>query len=221
MERVHFWPAAGLYVRQQGKRYAVISVAKGGVIKLFEDRHLRYADSGLIARQQDGRCLVSHLLDRYEHDIQENLIRIKGSFGYVRHRLFTPLSMLVFYAGMLTLGRFGSNLIRALLQRLLIVGKRPAPYLFQRTLQFDTQVTLVDELWRQGSGQPARQKLTALYAGTDHGSIYVAMSQAYQATTLQPWTDYSAFLPQLTHAGYVKITRILTAKEDGSLAVSL
>jgi hypothetical protein len=212
-ERTHFWSEAGLYVRRQGKRYAVVATAKGGVLKLFEEQRLVYADSGLIARQHDGRCLVTHLVDRYEHEVQENAIRVQGTFGYVKHRTFTPQSMLVFYGGMLMLGRFGSNMMRALLQRLLIVGKRPAPLVFQRTVQFAQHVILTDEIWDQRSDRQKKQRLTALYAGTDHTSIYVAMSHAYQATTLQPWTDYTPHLVQLTHSGYVKITRVLT---DGS-----
>jgi hypothetical protein len=204
-----FWKGAGLYVHRQGRHYAVISVAKGGVIKLFEHDRLCYTDSGLIARLHSGRCLVSHLLDRYEYQVQGNVVRVKGYFGYVKHRTFTSLSMLGFYALMLTLGRFGSNLVRALLQRVLIVGKRPAPLVFQRTFQFCHQVTLIDELWDKRPRRRGKERLTALYAGTDHTSIYVAMSNAYQATCLEPWTDYTPYLAQLRHTGYVKIMRPL------------
>jgi hypothetical protein len=207
--RTQFWKDAGLYVHRQGKHHAVISVAKGGVIKLFEHDRLCYADSGLIARLHNGRCLVSHLLDRYEYQVQGNVVRIKGYFGYVKHRTFTSLSMLGFYALMLTLGRFGSNLIRALLQRVLIVGKRPAPLVFQRTFQLRHPMMLIDELWDERPRR-GRHRLMALYAGTDHTSIYVAMSNAYQATCLYPWTDYTPYLAQLWHTGYVKIVRPLT-----------
>jgi hypothetical protein len=205
-----FWPDAGLYVHRQGERYAVMSVAKGGVLTLFEHDRLCYADSGLIARQHNGRCLVSHLMNRYDYQVHEDAIRVKGHFGYVTHRTFTPLSLLGFYAFMLTLGRFGSNVLRALLQRVLIVGKRPAPLVFQRTVQFQHQVTLIDELWEEPRPRQGTQHLTALYAGTDHTSMYVAMSNAYQATCLRPWTDYTPYLAPLRHTGYVKITRQLT-----------
>jgi hypothetical protein len=209
--RTRFWSEAGLYVHRHGERYAVISIAKGGVVKLFEHQRLLYTDSGLIARRRDGRCLASHFIDRYEHSIQEDAICIKGSFGYVKHRTFTPLTMLAFYGVMLTLGRFGSNLVRALLQRLLIVGKRPVRLSFQRTLQFRQRVTLIDELWDERPQRYGRHSLTALYAGTDHTSVYVAMSNAYQAACLRPWTDYTPYLAPLVHTGYVKITRTLTA----------
>lgn len=211
-DRHHFWQEAGLYVRRQGKHYGVVSVAKGGTFTLFEDHQLRYMDSGLIARQADGRTLVSHRIDRYEHEIQDDAVRIRGAFGYVTYRTLTPWSMLAFYTVMLTLGRFASNLIRTGLQRLLIVGKQPAPLTFQRTIQFGEQVTLTDEIWDQQSDRKKTQRLTALYAGTDHTSMYVAMSHAYQAATLHPWSDYTAFLHELNHSGYVKITRTLTSR---------
>jgi hypothetical protein len=207
--RVQFWKEAGLYVRRHGECQAVISVAKGGVFKLFDGERLLYMDSGLMARQRNGQCLASHFIDHYDYEVQEDQVRIKGHFGYARQRTPTPLTMLVFHFGMVTLGRFCSNLIRALLQRLLIVGKRRAPLVFQRTVQFHRGVTLIDEIWDERPDRQGKHRLTDLYAGTDPTSIYVAMSNAYQLACLQPWTDYTPFLAELSTTGYVKIVRSL------------
>lgn len=205
----HFWKQAGLYVRRQGNVYAVVSVKKGGVLVLYEGERLAYTDSGLVGQQADGQRLVTHLEDDYEHEIGEDRVRIKGAFGYVGGRLPTPLTVSLFHLGMITLGRFWSNAVRGLLQKLLIVGKKAAPLVFQRTIEFAPQATLTDEIWdlrpqRDGSG-----RLTALFAGTDHTSIYVAMSNAFQSAALLPWTDYSALLEPLRLNGYAKISRKL------------
>jgi hypothetical protein len=205
-----FWPGAGLYVRRQDALYAVVSVTKGGVVTMFEGERLLYTDSGLIARQRDGRCLVSHLVDAYEHEIRDDSIRIQGHFGYVTHRLPTPLTTLIFHLGMVTVGRWCSNVIRALLQKLLIVGKKPAALRFQRTVQFHPQLTIIDEIWHPQEPRHGTRELTALYAGTDHTSIYVAMSNAYQVASLCPWTDDTVALETLRTSGYVQITRPLT-----------
>lgn len=212
--RLQFWREAGLYVRQHGPYYAVLSVAKGGVLTLFAGQQRLYTDSGLIARQRNGQCLASHFIDRYEYAIQADQVRVAGHFGYVKQRVPTPWTLLIFHLGMLTCGRFCSNLIRALLQRLLIVGKRPAPLRFQRTVQFHQQVTLIDELWDERPKREGKHGLTALYAGTDHTSIYVAMSNVYHTGCLQPWTDYTPYLETLRRTGYCKITRVLSAAHD-------
>jgi hypothetical protein len=206
----HFWPGAGLYVRRQDALYAVVSVTKGGVVTMFEGDRPLYTDSGLIARQRDGRCLASHLVDSYEYEIRDDAISIQGHFGSVTHRVPTPLTTLIFHLGMVTVGRWCSNVIRALLQKLLIVGKKPALLRFQRTVQFHPQVTVIDEIWDLRRQRDGSQRLTALYAGTDHTSIYVAMSNAYQVSSLLPWTDDTAALETLRTSGYVQIMRPLT-----------
>jgi hypothetical protein len=110
---------------------------------------------------------------------------------------------------MLAVGRWASNLVRFFLQRILIVGKRLYPMQFKRTLLFSDQVRLVDEIWNiEKAGRPSR-KVTALYAGTDHTSIYVAVSRSYQSACLLPWTDYGGRLEKLNRDGYVRIERIL------------
>jgi hypothetical protein len=206
-KRVQFWQGAGLYVRRQDDLYAVLAVAKGGVSIFFRGTRLLYADSGLIARCHDGRCLVTHLVDHYEHEVGDHTVRIQGYFGYAKQRVPTPLTMLIFHAGMMTLGRWWSNGIRALLQKLLIVGKRPTALRFQRTVQFYPDVTITDEIWDERPRRRGSHGLTALYAGTDHTSIYVAMSNAYQATCLLPWTDLSAYVEELQRTGHVQIIR--------------
>jgi hypothetical protein len=218
--RIHFWPEAGLYVRWQEPYYAVVSIAKGGVIRVFDRDRLIYADNGLIIRRRDGRCLVTHVLDRYEYDVQDRAIRIQGRFGYVTLQTFTPWSMLLFYLMMLVFGRFCRNLIRSGLQKLLIVGKRRAALVFQRTIHFQPQLMIVDEIWDQRPRRTGKQRLTALYAGSDHTSIYVAMSNAYQASCLYPWTDDTAALAELQKTGYVKITRPLPTGNAQSLETS-
>jgi hypothetical protein len=218
--RVQHWPGAGLYVRQQGDFYAVLALSKGGVCKIFQGERLLYMDSGLVARQSDGRCLASHLMDRYETRVEDTHVQIKGHLGYVKHRLPTPFTMLIFHLGMRTVGRCCSNFIRALLQKLLIVGKRSAPFTFQRTVRFQPQVTIIDEVWDKRAYRQGQPYLTDLYAATDATSIYVAMSNAYSPACLQPWTDYGPYLDTLRRTGYVRIERTLETPDIEPLSLS-
>lgn len=203
-----YWKGARIYIHRDKGRYAVVSSAKGGVLRLYVGGKLAYADSGLIARLEGGVTLVSHLVADHDVTLLEDGIQVEGHFGVCRFRLPTPLTQALFYLGMLTVGRWVSDKVRALLQRILIMGKHFDPMRFRRTLLFGDRVCLVDEIWNPRKGGRSRNVM-ALFAGTDHTSIYVAVSQSYQRACLLPWTDYDAYLEVLNREGYVRIERVI------------
>ncbi|NIN92190.1 hypothetical protein GTO36_04240, partial [bacterium] len=127
---------AGIYVRSEKSSYAVISTAKGGVVKLFKNGEHLYSDNGLIARLRNFSIVVTHQVDRYETNIDKMRVEVSGQFGFIRPRFANPLKFILFRIGLLVLGRFSSNLIRGVLQRMLITGKRKAPIAFKRTFVF-------------------------------------------------------------------------------------
>lgn len=201
-----YWQTAQIYVHSAGDRHAVISAAKGGVIRLYVAGELAYGDSGIIARLSDGTTLVSHRMGGHEVILLEDGIQVAGRFSRCRFRLPTPLKQVIFHMGMLTVGRWGSDLVRLLLQRVLIVGDLKDPMRFRRTFHMGPPSIMVDEIWTGGGARDAR-KVTQLYAGTDHTSIYVAMSNSFQSACLLPWTDYGEHLEELNRNGYVRIER--------------
>jgi len=203
-----YWKGARLYVHQDEKRHGVISAAKGGVIRLYVDGKTTCADSGIIIRLANGATLVSHFIDDYEVRVSNEGIEVGGHFGKCTYRLPTVLSLAMFHLGMLTVGRWGSNAVRRVLQRFLITGKRQDPMKFKRSILFGGQVVLVDEIWRD-SRRDSGRNVKEMYAGTDHTSIYVAASQSYQESCLLPWVDYAEFREELNREGYVRIERTL------------
>jgi len=203
-----YWPGARLYLRRDDRRYLVASAAKGGVLRLYVDGELACMDSGLVARLSNGRVLVSHFIDRYEVKRLEDGIQVEGNFGRRRFRLPTPVAQAVFHVGMCVLGRWASDWIRWLLQRLLIVGKKSVPLKFRRTVRMGDAVRLTDEIWTE-TGSVSLHQVDALYAGTDHTSIYVAMSNSFHRGCLEPWTDYGSILEPLNAQGYGRVDRII------------
>jgi hypothetical protein len=106
---------------------------------------------------------------------------------------------------MLTLGRFFPNLIRRLLQRMLIVGKRPTPYTFRRSLRWEQNAWMVtDELYA-----PSWDEVTAIGLGGHQTSIYVVMSRTFQQGQLQPWLDLTETVQSLTTGQPLKLERKL------------
>lgn len=207
--RTCYLPEARLYVREEPSRYTVISLAKGGVISVFDNGRRLYSDHGLIGQLDDGAVVVTQLIDDYAIEVNEAQVSVEGAFGYWPCWRPSPWRLLLFRLALLSLGRFASNLIRRLLQRLLILGKRRAPFRFRRTVRFAAAVTLIDEVWLPEGRRGKGPRLRSLYAGTDHTAIYVAMSQAFQESSLQPWVDYASSLPALAATGRLTVERTL------------
>jgi hypothetical protein len=55
--------------------------------------------------------------------------------------------------------------------------------------------------------QNRKYRIERLFAGVDHTSIYVVMSNCYQESVLAKWIDYSSSLDELNRSGYLKIER--------------
>lgn len=210
--RTRHFPEARLYVREEPTRYVVTSLAKGGVLTLFEHGRRVYSDHGLIGQLEDGRVVVTQLIDDYEAHVGHEEISVEGTFGYAAGWRPSPWRMILFRLALLTVGRFTSNLIRRLLQRLLIVGKQEAPFHFRRTLRFGAGMTLIDEVWLSPEARARAPRLRSLYAGTDHAAIYIAASRTFQESCLQPWTDYTSYLSTLQSTGSVRIERTLGSR---------
>ncbi|OGV65085.1 MAG: hypothetical protein A3K19_20380 [Lentisphaerae bacterium RIFOXYB12_FULL_65_16] len=182
---LRWFPAAGLAVCQSPCYYAVANLRKGGVTKVFSPTACVGSDTGLTAELDDGRVLVSHLMDD-QHTVlaDEGRVRftVTGVFSWRSQKLATPAKLILFRLLNLTLGRFFPNLLRSLLQKMLITGKRRSPYRFKRVIEFGTQtVRVTDEL-------PDAMPLRRLAAGSDATSIYVAASNVFQDSVLRrPW----------------------------------
>ena len=111
-----------------------LSLGKGGVFKLFRDNQLALSDTGVSLRLRNGRTAVSHLADDYEHKIEENRIVIRGAMGWAKQTQISSLRLIVFRILNLSLGRIAPDLLRSLLQKMLITGKQFAPFRFEREL---------------------------------------------------------------------------------------
>jgi len=179
---------AGILIDRRQDTELYLALNKGGVFKLFRGDHLVASDTHIslqVRRRGRVRNAVAHLVDKYSVEIGEDEICIGGTLGWAKHRLLSPFNLMVSRLLMLTLGRFFPNLVRRLLQRMLILGKRDAPFRFTRRFEWR------EGRWRVTDSLRARSWEQVLSAGIgcDQTSIYVAMSRTFQAGQLQPWLD--------------------------------
>lgn len=185
-----------------------LALNKGGVFKLFRNNKLVASDTQISLQvQHQGKIknAVGHLVAPYKVNISENEITISGELGWAKQKQMTPLNLLILRIVMLTVGRFFPNLIRKLLQRILITGKNDAPFRFMRRLRWENgKWHITDKLEAQ-----TWDNVIAAGIGCDQTSIYVVMSRTFQTSQLQPWLDLTPQIKKLAPSQALKIEREL------------
>jgi hypothetical protein len=184
-----WFPQAGLVVERRGPVTLFAALNKGGVFKVFRDDQLICSDTQVAFRVGAGRrtrSAVGHLFDpRSRVELTAAAVAVAGDMGWAKEARMTLWRGIALRLFMVSVGRFGSDFVRKLLQRLLIVGKRKAPFRFERRF-----------LWQDGGlvvRDEVRSRMWSRVAGagiSGHAtSIYVVMSRTFQVGQLQADTD--------------------------------
>ncbi len=186
-----------LLIERRGGAELYLALNKGGVFRFFRDGKLIASDTQISLRLRGPkkiRTAVAHLVDDYAVELGEDQVTIRGSLGWAKHKQMTSLNLLILRGVMLSVGRFNPDLIRKLLQKMLITGKQAAPAGFQRTIRWEGDKLIVeDEV--NADDWPA---VLDAGIGSSQTSIYVVMSRTYQPGQLQGWHDLT---PQVRKLG--------------------
>jgi len=211
--------AARLLVRRHGETQTVVSAARGGVFKHFSSQQRPITDAGLIVETNNGRCAVSqnHDLTRLvvwvdEHGTRDSAplcrLSVAGRLHWVRFETATPFKQAVFHIGMWTFGRWCRSLVRWLLQRRLITGRVECPVRLTRTFEFGEEkapLRVIDYIELLDK----RIQIRRMSFASDLQSAYVAASDVYQESVLQPWSDLGPQVAELNSRRQVTIAREL------------
>ncbi|MBZ8181208.1 hypothetical protein [Oscillatoria salina] len=185
-----------------------LALNKGGVFKLFRNQKLVASDTqfSLVVREKGKlKNAVAHLIDNYTVNVSANEISIRGELGWAKQTQMTPIKLIILRVVMLSFGRFFPNLIRKILQKILITGKQKAPFQFHRLLRWENNQWIVkDELVSQNW-----QNVKSVKIGGDQTSIYVVMSRTFQLGQLQPWLDLTSKVKQLAPRQSLQLQRKL------------
>lgn len=199
-------PLAKILIDRRSDTELYLALNKGGVFKLFRHNQLVASDTQFSLRVLTGKQLrnaVGHLISNYQFNISDNEVTIQGQLGWAKQKQMTPLNLLILRVVMLTVGRFFPDLIRKLLQKVLIVGKKNAPYQFQRRIQWQNGKWQISDELQALNWQP----VIAAGIGSDQTSIYVVMSRTFQLGQLQPWLDLTQEIRQLAPGETLKLER--------------
>ncbi len=197
---------AQILIERRGDTELYLALNKGGVFKLFRGKKLVASDTQFSLQVREGRKLknaVGHLVDKYQVKLEDDTITIQGQLGWAKQKQMTPLNLLILRVVMLSFGRFFPNLIRKLLQKMLITGKKDAPFKFTRVLKWENDGWVVrDELVAT-----SWDNVVSAGIGCDQTSIYVVMSRTFQLGQLQSWMDLTDDVKKLSAGETLKLER--------------
>ena len=199
---------AGILIDRRQDVELYLALNKGGVFKLFRAGKLIASDTQISVSVEQGgklRNAVAHLIGDYEVDVSEHRIAVRGHLGWSKQTQMSPLKLMILRVANLSIGRFSPNLIRSLLQKILITGKREAPFTFVRQMDWiDGQWQITDEL-KADSWDAVR----SVGISSHQTSIYVVMSRVFQAGQLQPWLDLTERVKALSDGQSLTVNRSL------------
>lgn len=204
--RIWLKEAQILIDRRQGVEL-YLALNKGGTFKLFRNQQLVVSDTQFSVQvNTEGKIknAVGHLIDNYSIEIGDNQIVIQGKLGWAKQKQMTPANLIILRVVMLTVGRFFPNLIRKLLQKILITGKTKAPFSFRRQLHWqDGQWVITDQLRTK-----SWQNVVSAGIGCDQTSIYVVMSRTFQVGQLQSWLELTGEVKKLSVGQVLELERM-------------
>ena len=199
---------ARVLIDQRGDTKLYLALNKGGALKFFRAGKLLLSDTQFSLQvNQAGKVknAVGHLVGDYDIRVENDELAIQGALGWAKQKQMTTLNLLILRAVMFTVGRFNPDLIRKLLQKVLITGKKPAPFQFMRQLRWQNGTwELTDELRAKDWSKVASVGMAA-----DQTSIYVVMSRTFQLGQLQPWMDLTEQMKSLSPGQPLRVVRSL------------
>lgn len=191
----HYYREAGMVVDRRDGYELFCALNKGGVFKLFHGGRLAVSDTGWSVLQRGARnanAVTNLMAGDHSIRVEAGRLRVEGVLGYARHKQMTPLSNVALRLFMMTVGRWFPDLVRRILQRLLITGTDKSPFSFSRTIEW------VDDRWQvRDSLSGPWDQVEQLALGRDQTANYNVMSRTFQPGQLAAWTDLTARLDQV------------------------
>ena len=232
---------AGLLVVRDAKRHAVVSSARGGVFAWHSEEsnsHIEVGtnaslgDAGLIVEFGDGRIAVSQSHDRERevafHRTKDSKgervqLTVQGPLHIAKFETVTPFKQSVLHIGMMTIGRFVRTLVRKVLQRRVITGRRQAPLTLTRKFEFvlpsgsssndtDSEAAFQLRVTDRIELTDPEIFLKRISYGIGFEAAYVAASGVYRNDQLRTWPTLDADLAVLNADRRVEIVREFPAR---------
>lgn len=189
------FPEAGLYVKNTGTDYFVMSYKKGGVLKVFKNAKLILSDTGFAARLNSGEKAITSVMGEYRVKKEAGIITVEGFFQQHKDIVFTPALFLIFRIFLLGFARFmPANFVRSMIQKKAITKKKEnIPVRFTKSIHLGDLSKIKYEIFLDDESID----FDDLWLGSDSTYTYIATSQPFQQGALTPWIHLKDKLPEL------------------------
>lgn len=185
---------AQVRIQQKGALRLICGWSRGGAFRLFNGARLLHADTGPSLRLADGRVAIANLDGATVVERCEDRLVIEAPLAYAKSTLLTPFKSIVLRAIMLTAGRFFPDLVRRMLQKLLVTGRKDAPFHFRRSLVWDGDALMVEDELRAEQGWQGVAE--AGQSGFQVG-LATVMARVWEPAQFQEWQDLTARIAAL------------------------
>lgn len=207
-----YLPGCQILMARRGPSQTIVSAARGGVFKHFSASEPTRTDCGLVVEFADGRVAVSQQHD-LAHEVEwheDGGLDVRRQLVWQRHETASPLKQAMFHVGMVYFGRWCRGLIRRLLQRRLITGRRTCGVRLTRQFELPAPSSRADASLRVTDTIELIDRqlvVRRMHFSSDLQSAYVAATNVYHDDVLCPATDLADHVDELNHARRVTITR--------------
>jgi len=171
-----YFPEAGILIDKGQHHYTVVSLHKGGVCYHFHlNDKAKRIDCGAVAKDDKGRLYSTQAFNAANRiRFHDDTVEVTAAFTKIHGEIPTPLQFLVLRLLNLTLMRIDTicSLVKKMLVKLLITGKKKASTSNKRTIRFGDDLAISDE-WVNHKG-----KFSRLAVDTPFSVIHMA-SQGY------------------------------------------
>jgi hypothetical protein len=188
------FPEAQVRVQQRGRLRLICGWSRGGAFRLFDGDKLLRADTGPSLRLTDGRVVIANLDGAKVVDRTADRLVVEAPLAYAKSALLTPFKSIVLRSIMLTLGRFFPDLVRQGLQKLLVTGRKDAPFRLRRSLIWQGDELVVEDAVRAEKGWAS--VVEAGQSGFQVG-LTTVMARVWEPAQFQEWQDLTGRIAAL------------------------
>lgn len=186
VQRVKYFPEAGILKVQTDGIVAFVGTKKGGVIKVFDrsSNELILSDCGLIGRMQSGQVVSNQFFqDELDTEVDGESTTITGGFFTVSRPVMEPFRFIGFRLFSMSVGRFKkiSYWLKALLVKFLIYRKVGIALECTRRITWTEEgLQIDDEIWGADLAE-----LETLHQGEAFTTIHMGSSRYFVPNELR------------------------------------
>ncbi len=209
-KEIHHYTDAGLLCVRRDTVHAVVSLRKGGIIKASTKAGPLASDTGPVILDRGGKIYAPSRDGLQTSEIVEEesgnaVITVATYFERIPNTILpTPWRFILFRLINLTAGRLAPNLLRRLIQYLLINRRNAFPARLTRRIRIGGDGVFVrDSLERLSDNF----RISRLASSTDLTTIFSASSNAWHASRFFSWTDLDSRVGEFNETGALEIDR--------------